>query len=105
MLPTSSCPQREERSFHFSLPRSRFNLCCIGYLLLFPDIFFFFVIIKLLDPLIAAGFEEGSVGLKQYHKEITFHSVIGDSNKNMDDNLVQQHLYTSNTRKVFPVCI
>lgn len=78
-------------------------MCCIGYLLLFPDIFFFLVIIKLLDSLIAAGFKEGSIGLKQYDTEITFHSVSGDRNKSFDDNKLVQH--TSNTRKAFLVCI
>jgi len=41
-------------------------LGCIGYLLLFPDILLLLIIIELLDPFIAAGFKEGSIGLKWY---------------------------------------
>lgn len=56
--------QPTDRPSAFILPCSRFHLGCIAYFLLLPDIFLILIIIKLLNPFVAAGFKEGSVGLK-----------------------------------------
>lgn len=45
-------------------PCSGFSLCCIVHLLLLPDVFLLFGVIKLADPLFAAGLESGRVGLR-----------------------------------------
>lgn len=45
------------------LPCSGFSLCCIVHLLLLPNVFFFFSIIKLAYPLFTAGFKSSHIGL------------------------------------------
>lgn len=45
------------------LPCSGFSLCCIVHLLLLPDVLLLFGVVKLADPLFAAGLKSGRIGL------------------------------------------
>lgn len=46
-------------------PCSGFSLCCIVHLLLLPDVLLLLGVVKLADPLFAAGLESGRVGLRE----------------------------------------
>lgn len=69
---------RENPSSAFTLPCPGLDLGCVGDLLLLPDILLLLVVVELLDALVAAGLEQGGVGL-QDQREITFQSFPGDT--------------------------
>lgn len=62
----------------FPLPCPGLDLGCVGDVLLLPDILLLLVVVELLDALVAAGLEQGGVGL-QDQREITFQRVSGDT--------------------------
>lgn len=50
-------------------PCSGFSLCCIVHLLLLPDVLLLFGVVKLADPLFAAGLKSGRIGLHEHEAE------------------------------------
>lgn len=54
----------ENQGCVFTLPCPGLDLGCIGDLLLLPDILLLLVVVELLDALVAAGLEQGGVGLQ-----------------------------------------
>lgn len=70
--------QGEDEGSALPLPCPGLDLGSVGDLLLLPDILLLLVVVELLDALVAAGLEQGGVGL-QDQREITFHSFPGDA--------------------------